>query len=165
MLLSVIIGVIILNFTARKFLLISALNPFCWLNFKPVPSCLVHSERKKQLLPVAPLTGLQKENQLSNLSLPSPCPRSLAKWSPGRLHYLLKAKCDPQSFSPVCVLQPRCPRQRSLMKAWPEMSIEITSLPQATHSYLYTRDSTWHRAGVLIHGLLMKLYLAFIVSK
>lgn len=37
--------------------------------------------------------------------------------------------------------------------------------PQATYSYLYTQDSTWYHIGVLIHGLLIQLYLAFTVSK
>lgn len=42
---------------------------------------------------------------------------------------------------------------------------DYLTYPQATHSYLYTQDSTWHHTGVLIHGLLIKLYLAFTVNK
>lgn len=70
---------------AIKFFLISLLNPFCWLNFKPVPSGLILSGRRKQLLPVAPLTGLQEQSQLSGFSSPSQSPLMLATFAQGQL--------------------------------------------------------------------------------
>ena len=143
---SVTVGVIILTFTLRKFFLISTLNPFCGLNFKPVPSCLVLNERTNSCFPLCPWQVSRKQTccQVSPRPLSVlPCclngaePFAFAQGPACRIGLLsfVFSSLNVPDRKPVPLTEdsdggPSRDQHR-----------DDLTCPQATHSYLYTQDS------------------------
>ena len=162
MFLSGIIEVVILTCTARKFLLISALNLFCRLNVKAVPSCLVLGERENScsLLCVWPASRKKTSCQIS----PRPF-NVLWCWLHEPELFAQGPMWPTELFSCLCFAASPSSREDSDEGLTREEYRDDLTCPQVTYSYLYAQDSTWYHTGVLIHGLLIKLYLAFPVNK